>query len=183
MPGAYLGKTCVARLHRTRGATVPRGSLALRLGTRCGSCPDETAPAPGHARGMIATKLIRPPRAPSPPEPSSVVREDARPAESAEPTLGETLDETVPLIGAIPVYGPPVVLVAGPWLLLALMLAGPFALLVTLVVLLAAAATLVGVIGGILSTPYLLVRHHRRCRAGHASMRATSAPLVAGGSR
>ena len=102
---------------------------------------------------------------------------------SKQPTAGAMLDEILPLIGVIPVAGPAAILVAGPWLLLALMLAGPFALLVTLVVLLAAAATLVGVIGAILATPYLLARHHRRYRAGHASIRAPGAPLVAGGPR
>ena len=46
--------------------------------------------------------------------------------------------------------------------LFALMLAGPFALLVTLVVALAAAAALVTLAGAILATPYLLIRHFRR---------------------
>jgi membrane associated rhomboid family serine protease len=93
------------------------------------------------------------------------------------------LAEILPLVGAVPVYGPPVVVVAGPWLLLALMVAGPFAVLFTLVVLVAAAAALVGLIGGILAAPYLLVRRVRAYQAGHASMRAPAAPLVAGGAR
>ena len=97
---------------------------------------------------MSTTELITAPQAPGPREPWSDERRDARlDAASAEPTVGETLDETLPLVGAIPVYGPPVVFLAGPWLFLALMLAGPFALLVTFVVLLAAAAALVGLIG------------------------------------
>ena len=41
------------------------------------------------------------------------------------------------------------------------MLAGPFALLVTFVVVLAAAAALVTLAGAILATPYLLIRHFR----------------------
>jgi hypothetical protein len=128
---------------------------------------------------MTTTELIRPPRAPSPPEPWSDERRNARPALSADPTFGEMLDETLPLVGAIPVYGPPVVLVAGLWLFLALMLAGPFALLVTLVVLLAAGAALVGLIGAILAAPYLLVRRLRGHWAGHTSMRTPAARLVA----
>ena len=48
--------------------------------------------------------------------------------------------------------------------LLALMLAGPFAFLVTLIVVLVAAAALVTLAGAILATPYLLVRHLRRHR-------------------
>jgi hypothetical protein len=102
---------------------------------------------------------------------------------TAHPTVGETLAETLPLVGVVPVYGPPVIVVAGPWLLLALMVAGPFALLVTLVVLLTAAAALVGLIGAILAAPYLLFRHLRGYRTGHASLRAPAAPLVPVGSR
>lgn len=132
---------------------------------------------------MTTTELITPPRASSPPEPGSDARRNARPAASANPSFGEMLAETLPLIGAIPVYGPPVVLLAGPWVLLALMLVGPFALLVTLVVVLAAAAAVVGLVGAILATPYLLVRHLHGYWARHASMRAPVTRLVTGGSR
>jgi hypothetical protein len=124
---------------------------------------------------MTTTELITPPRAPSPPEPWSDAPRNARPATSAYPTFGEMLDETVPLIGVIPVAGPPVVLVAGPWLLFGLMLAGPFAVLFTLVVLFVAVAAVVGLIGAILAAPYLLVRHVRGYRAAHASARAPAA--------
>lgn len=99
----------------------------------------------------------------------------------ADPTLGETVDETVPLVGVVPFYGPPVVVVAGPWLLLSLVLAGPFAVLVTFAALLAAAAALVALIGATLVAPYLLVRRLRADRAAHASEWARSAPLVARG--
>jgi hypothetical protein len=84
---------------------------------------------------------------------------------NAAPTttsFGEVLAETIPLIDAIPVYGPPVVVVAVPWLLLALVLAGPFALLLTFVAVFAAAAAVVGLIGAILAAPYLLIRHVAR---------------------
>ena len=64
-------------------------------------CPDASEPVPQQARGMRTTELMKPPQAPSPPEP--------------------TLE-------------PPVVLVAGPCVLLSLVLAGPFALVVTFVV-------------------------------------------------
>ena len=102
---------------------------------------------------------------------------------SKQATAGAMLDEILPLIGVIPVAGPAAILVAGPWLLLALMLAGPFALLVTLVVVLAAAAAVVGLIGAILATPYLLVRRLRGYRARHASTRAPAARLITGASR
>ena len=102
---------------------------------------------------------------------------------SNRPTAGARLDEILPLIGVIPVAGPPAILVAGPWLLLALMLAGPFALLVTFVVLLAAAAALIGLIGAILAAPYALVRHLGRYWAAHASMPAPAPQLVSRESR
>ena len=80
-------------------------------------------------------------------------------------------------------YGPPVLLLAAPWLLLSLMLVGPFALLVTFLVLLAAAVAVVGLIGAVLAAPYLLVRHLRGRWAGHASMRVPAARFVHGESR
>jgi hypothetical protein len=80
---------------------------------------------------MTTTELLEPPRAPS----------SLAAGASAPPTFAE-VHETRPLIGVIPVAGPPVIVVAGPWLLLGLMLAGPFALLLTVVVLCGAAAAL-----------------------------------------
>src|SRR4051794_25942884 len=56
-----------------------------------------------------------------------------------------------PSVGVIAVAGPPVVILAGPWLLFGLVLAGPFAVVLTLVVLLGAAAALVGLIRAILA--------------------------------
>ena len=122
---------------------------------------------------MTSTELIRPSRASSPPEPWSDDLHAAHPAASADSTLREMLDETLTLVGAIPAYGPPVIVVAAPWLLLALMLAGPFALLVTLVVL----------IGAIVAAPFLLVRHLRGQWAAHAPMRAPAARFFPGESR
>jgi hypothetical protein len=95
----------------------------------------------------------------------------------------DMLDEILPLVGAVPVYGPPIVLLVGPWLLLCLMLAGPFALLVTIVVFLAAAALVVALIGAILAAPYLLARHVRRSWTARAAMRAEAPRLVARGSQ
>ncbi len=71
------------------------------------------------------------------------------------------LDETADLICTMALYGPPVVFIAGPWLLLGLVLLGPFALVVTLVVALLAAAALVAGIGAILVMPFLMLRDRR----------------------
>jgi hypothetical protein len=69
--------------------------------------------------------------------------------------------EIVPLIGAVYQAGPPVLVAWLGIVLFALLLAGPFVLLVTLVVVLAAAVFLVALAGAILATPYLLIRHFR----------------------
>jgi hypothetical protein len=84
-----------------------------------------------------------------------------RPPASAPPTVGELLEETPPVIDTVYVAGPLVLLVWAGTVLLALMLAGPFALVVTFVVALAAAAALVTLAGAILATPYLLIRYFR----------------------
>jgi hypothetical protein len=97
------------------------------------------------------------------------------------PTVGEMRDEIRPLIGAVVVAGPPVVFLAGPLTLGTLMLAGPFALLVTgllvVVAALVAAAALVALAGAIVAAPYLLVRHVREHRRRGA--RAPAGRLVA----
>jgi hypothetical protein len=132
---------------------------------------------------MTTTELIGPPRTHVSAEPWSDARRNAPSAASADPTFGEMLDETLPLIEVVPVYGPPVVVLVGPWVLLSLLLVGPCALVFTFVLLLVAAAALAALIGAILAAPYLLVRHLRGYRAGHVPLRAPAVPLVARGSR
>jgi hypothetical protein len=98
---------------------------------------------------MNSTALISPPAAPR-----SHADQDNSPSVAAA--------EIVPLVDAVAGYGPPVFLLAGPWVLFALMLSGPFALLVVLVAFMVLAATaLVAVAGVVLAAPYLLVRRHR----------------------
>jgi hypothetical protein len=83
--------------------------------------------------------------------------------------------EAVPLAGVIAGFGPPVAFLAGPWLLVALALVGPFVLVFTLLV---AATLLVLVAGTILATPYLLARHLRERRTGHVSVGSPALQLV-----
>jgi hypothetical protein len=98
---------------------------------------------------------------------------------SQESTFREMLVELVPLIDAIPGYGPPVIFLAALWLLLGLMLSGPFAFLVILVVFMVVAATvLVALSAAILALPYLLVHRLRRHRAAHAFSNDHAAQLV-----
>jgi hypothetical protein len=98
---------------------------------------------------------------------------------TTEPTFREMLAETIPLIGAIAGYGPPVIFLAGPWLLLALMLSAPFAVLLTLVAVMLVAAT---VLVALLAAPYLLIRHLRTYRARRAFSHDHAAALVPVGS-
>jgi len=134
---------------------------------------------PEQARGMSTTELITPPRAARPPEPWSDERRNTRAVASAQPTVAEILAETDDLVEFVPVAGPPVVLVLGPWVFLALMLAGPFAVLVAFVVMVFAATVLVGLTGALIASPYLLVRRLRGYRTRRASRRAPSAQVVA----
>jgi hypothetical protein len=87
--------------------------------------------------------------------------------------------EISPLIGAIPVEGPPAILLALPWLLLVLLLAGPFALLATIVVALLVVALIVAAVAALVASPFLLVRHLRAVRA-NAEPAPAKEPAVAG---
>jgi hypothetical protein len=95
---------------------------------------------------------------------------------SGPPTLGDLFAEVLPLVGTVFVAGPPVLVACAGTVLFALMLAGPFALLVTLVV---AAAAVVTFAGAILATPYLLFRHFRLRLAKRRHVAENSAPIAA----
>jgi hypothetical protein len=102
-------------------------------------------------------------------------------AASGLPTLGDAAVEIVPLISTVAVAGPPVLVAWVGTVLFALLLAGPFALIVTLVAVLAAAAALVVLAGAILATPYLLIRHfgRRLAERRHVSRTATATFVAA----
>jgi len=88
-----------------------------------------------------------------------VTTEPIPPTASGPPTLRALDAEIAPLIGAIFVAGPPVLVAWVGTVLFALMLAGPFALLVTFALVAAVAAAAVTLAGAILASPYLLVRY------------------------
>jgi hypothetical protein len=100
------------------------------------------------------------------------------PTASGPRSLGDQLADVLPVIGTIYVAGPPVLVAWAGTVLFALMLAGPFALLVTLVAVLAAAAALVTLAGAILATPYLLMRHLRLRLAKRHRVSGVSAPIA-----
>jgi hypothetical protein len=81
---------------------------------------------------------------------------------NASPTIADMFGDAVSLICTAALYGPPVIFLAAPWLLLGLVLIGPFAVLLTLVVALVAAAALALGIGAILAAS---VHKLRRARA------------------
>jgi hypothetical protein len=84
------------------------------------------------------------------------------PTASGPRTRGDLLADVLPVFDTVYVAGPPLLVAWVGTVLFALMLAGPFALLVTFVVVFAAAAALVALAGAILATPYLLIRHFAR---------------------
>jgi hypothetical protein len=100
------------------------------------------------------------------------------PTASRPPTLRDEVAEIDPLIGTVFVAGPPVLVMGAGTVLFALMLAGPFALLVTLVIVFAAAAALVALAGAILASPYLLVRHVGRRLARRRRVSEAPAPIA-----
>jgi len=93
-------------------------------------------------------------------------------------TFREILDDVLPVIGVVVVAGPPVVFLAAPWLLLALMLSGPFALLVAFVVAGLVAAALLVTLAGILAAPFVVARRLRR-RYRASQVLSVPAPQVA----
>jgi len=105
------------------------------------------------------------------------------------PTAVETLHETASLIGAPPIYGPPIIFVLGPWLLLVLLLIPPAAFLITLVLVVAAAAGVLVAVSALVASPYLLVRHMlarhaaRRRRVASEHRAARPRPAASGVSR
>jgi hypothetical protein len=98
-------------------------------------------------------------------------------AASESPTVGELLEDTLPVIDTVYVAGPPLLLVWAGTVLLALMLAGPFALLVTVVVALAVATALVALAGAIVASPFLLV-HRVRARRQQRAATVPAPPLA-----
>ena len=100
------------------------------------------------------------------------------PTASGPRTRGDVLADVLPVIGTVYVAGPPVFLAWVGIVLFALMLAGPFALLVTLVVAVAAAAALVTRAGAFVGSPYLLIRHFRRRLAKRRHLAEVAAPIT-----
>jgi hypothetical protein len=88
-----------------------------------------------------------------------------RPVASTRPTVPGLLQRVLPEVFFVPLAGPPVILLLGPWLLLVLLIIPPTAFLITLALVLAVAAGAAVALGALIASPYLLVRHlHHRER-------------------
>jgi hypothetical protein len=94
------------------------------------------------------------------------------------PTGARPLFEPLDLVEFVPVAGPPAIFLVGPLVLFALMVAGPFVALLTIVALLIAATMLVALAAAALASPYLLVRHIRGRRAAARTSSSAPAPRV-----
>jgi len=86
-------------------------------------------------------------------------RRHDRPAAGERPTAPELLRRVVPGIFFIPLAGPPVFLLLGPWLVLVLLIIPPAAFLLTLALVAAVAGGLLFALGALIASPYLLARH------------------------
>ena len=92
------------------------------------------------------------------------------------PDVDGMLEDLSSLVGFVPQGGPPVFLAGGALVFGSLLLAGPFALAVTLVVAIAlvtaSLALLAAAVTAIVAAPFLLVRRGRRYYASHPFRRA-----------
>jgi hypothetical protein len=103
---------------------------------------------------------------------------------SEGPTVQELFQRVVPAIFFVPLAGPPVILLLGPWLLLVVLIIPPAAFLITIVLVLAVAAGLLVALGALIAPPYLLARHLRGLPGPRwprlASVRRQHIPVVHG---
>ena len=164
---AFVTDPGVLALGREIGWSAPRS-----LGTRRGIYPDANAPILEASRSETTTTPQLTHAAPQSaiPCPSGARRRGSAPFD--RPTWGKVFAQTAPLVGAPAFFGPPIIFVLGPWLLLALLLIGPVALICTLLLVAALAAGLLAVCVAVIVSPYLLVRQLHALGAASAKPRA-----------
>jgi hypothetical protein len=92
------------------------------------------------------------------------------------PTAPERFEEVAPVI-AYRRSGPSLFLLVGPWLLLVLLLVPPFALLITLLAVVALPVLAVALVAAVVASPFLLARaiQHRVAERREASERSARA--------
>ena len=84
---------------------------------------------------------------------------DRADASSDRATVGELLRRVVPGIFSIPLAGPPVLLLLGPWLLLVLLIIPPAAALITLALVLVVGAGVLAAVATLIASPFLLAHY------------------------
>jgi hypothetical protein len=94
-------------------------------------------------------------------------------ARSGRLSWGDVFDERAPMTGAPAFFGPPVIFVLGPWLLLVLLLIGPFVLAMMALLALVAGTGLLAASAALIAGPYLLGRHVRTRGIAVAKSRAS----------
>jgi hypothetical protein len=95
------------------------------------------------------------------------------------PTLAAMLGEVVGLLCVMAFYGPPVIFVLAPWLMLALLLSGPFAVVMTVVVALSLVGALLIGAAALLVTPVMMIRARRAAVASVAPPVQVRLPVAA----
>lgn len=110
-------------------------------------------------------------------DPGPIASPSSRDASPNRPTWGKTFVEAAPIIDTPAFYGPPIIFVLGPWLLLVLVAIGPVALVLTLVLVLAVAAGLLAACVAVIASPFLLIRHFHSHGLAHGEPRATLQPF------
>ena len=78
---------------------------------------------------------------------------------SERPSAGELARRVTAGIFFIPLAGPPLLLLLGPWLFLVLLIIPPAAALITLVLALVAVAGVVAAVATLIASPYLLAHY------------------------
>lgn len=81
-----------------------------------------------------------------------------------ELTLGDLLDDVVPIVGVVFVAGPPVLVSGALTALVALMIIGALTLILTFVGVIAAAALVAWLVVAAVAAPYRLIRRRRTRR-------------------
>jgi hypothetical protein len=103
-------------------------------------------------------------------------------ANKQRPTACELLEAVVPVIDVPAFFGPPVIFLLGPWLLLVLLLIPPAALLITLALVAVVVAGALAALAAIVASPFLVVRHLRTRHAADGRRfgfgRSTATPVV-----
>jgi hypothetical protein len=95
-------------------------------------------------------------------------------------SVRDMLGETTTLLCFLAFYGPPIVFLAAPWLLLALMLMGPFTLVLMLVVALLAAAALIAGLVALVAAPVAIIRSRRAARTADLSVTPSHRAVLSG---